>query len=69
MGPLELIDMAGIDIELAVMEVLYKETGDPKYRPATLLRDMVRMGWLGRKSGKGFYIYNADGSRIPNPDL
>jgi len=69
MGPLELIDMAGIDIELAVMEVLYKETGDPKYRPATLLRDMVRMGWLGRKSGKGFYVYNADGTRTPNPDL
>lgn len=69
MGPLELIDMAGIDIELAVMEVLYNETGDPKYRPATLLRDMVRMGWLGRKAGKGFYIYNADGSRTVNPAL
>lgn len=67
MGPLELIDMAGIDIELAVMEVLYNETGDPKYRPATLLRDMVRMGWLGRKTGKGFYIYHADGTRTPNP--
>lgn len=69
MGPLELIDMAGIDIELAVMEVLYSETGDPKYRPATLLRDMVRMGWLGRKTGKGFYIYNADGTRVSNPAL
>ncbi len=69
MGPLELIDMAGIDIELAVMEVLYNETGDPKYRPATLLRDMVRMGWLGRKTGKGFYIYNADGTRTVNPAL
>lgn len=69
MGPLELIDMAGIDIELAVMEVLYKETGDPKYRPATLLRDMVRMGWLGRKSGKGFYIYHEDGTRTVNPAL
>lgn len=69
MGPLELIDMAGIDIELAVMEVLYRESGDPKYRPATLLRDMVRMGWLGRKTGKGFYVYNADGTRTPNPAL
>lgn len=69
MGPLELIDMAGIDIELAVMEVLYAETGDPKYRPATLLRDMVRMGWLGRKAGKGFYVYNPDGTRTPNPAL
>lgn len=69
MGPLELIDMAGIDIELAVMEVLYAETGDPKYRPATLLRDMVRMGWLGRKTGKGFYVYNPDGTRTPNPAL
>jgi len=69
MGPLELIDMAGIDIELAVMEVLYTETGDPKYRPAMLLRDMIRMGWLGRKSGKGFYIYNEDGTKTPNPVL
>ena len=69
MGPLELIDMAGIDIELAVMEVLYKETGDPKYRPATLLRAMVRLGWLGRKSGKGVDVYNSDGTRTPNPGL
>jgi len=69
MGPLELIDLAGIDIELAVMEVLYTETGDPKYRPATLLRNMVRMNWLGRKTGIGFYVYNADGTRTPNPNL
>ena len=69
MGPLELIDMAGIDIELAVMEVLYNETGDPKYRPALLLRNMVRLGWLGRKTGIGFYIYNDDGTRTPNPSL
>ena len=69
MGPLELIDMAGIDIELAVMEVLYAETGDQKYRPATLLRNMVRMNWLGRKTGKGFYVYHADGTRTVNPDL
>lgn len=69
MGPLELIDMAGIDIELAVMETLYKETGDSKYRPSILLRNMVRMNWLGRKTGKGFYIYHPDGTRTPNPDL
>ena len=69
MGPLELIDMAGIDIELAVMEVLYAQTGDPKYRPSGLLRDMVRMGWLGRKTGKGFYLYHEDGSKTPNSAL
>lgn len=69
MGPLELIDMAGIDIELAVMEVLYAETGDPKYRPAPLLRNMVRTGWLGRKTGTGFYIYHKDGTRSVNPNL
>lgn len=69
MGPLELIDMAGIDIELAVMEVLYSETGDSKYRPQTLLRNMVRAGYLGRKTGKGFYVYPENGEKYPNPDL
>ena len=69
MGPLELIDMAGIDIELAAMETIYRETGDPKYRPTQLLRNMVRLGWLGRKTGKGFYIYHPDGTREVNPDL
>jgi len=69
MGPLELIDMAGIDIELAAMETIYRETGDPKYRPTQLLRNMVRMGWIGRKAGKGFYIYHPDGTRTVNPDL
>ncbi len=69
MGPLELLDMAGLDVELAVMEVLYRETGDPKYRPAGLLRDMVRIGWLGRKTGIGFYVYHEDGTREPNPAL
>lgn len=67
MGPFELLDMAGIDVEYAVMQVLYTETGDPKYRPAPLLRKMVRAGYLGKKKGKGFYIYNNDGSKIPNP--
>lgn len=57
MGPCELIDMAGIDIELAVMETIYADTGDSKYRPSPLLRRMVEAGRLGRKSGKGFYDY------------
>lgn len=69
MGPLELMDMAGIDVELAVMEVLYKETGDQKYRPCKLLKDMVRLGYLGRKTGRGFYIYHEDGTREVNDEL
>lgn len=69
MGPLELMDMAGIDVELAVMEVLYRETGDPKYRPCKLLKDMVRLGFLGKKTGRGFYIYNEDGTRQPNWEI
>ena len=64
MGPLELGDLVGLDIVLAIMEVLYKETGDSKYRPAPLLRKMVRAKKLGIKTGIGFYNY-ADGGKVP----
>lgn len=58
MGPLELIDLIGLDTELSVDETLYEETKDPKYAPPALLRRMVAAGWLGRKTRKGFYEYN-----------
>ena len=58
MGPLALGDLVGLDVCLAIMDTLYNETHDPKYRASLLLRKMVRAGHLGRKTGKGFFDYN-----------
>ena len=69
MGPLELGDFIGLDICLAIMDVLYNETGDSKYRACPLLRKMVRAGHLGAKSGRGFYVYNADRTKTPVDQL
>ena len=60
MGPLELADFIGLDTCLAVMQVLYDGLADTKYRPCPLLVKYVEAGWLGRKSGKGFYVYSGD---------
>ncbi len=56
-GPLALADLIGLDVTLSVLSVLYAEHGDPKFRPAPLLKEMVRAGNLGRKTGKGFFEY------------
>ena len=69
MGPLELGDFVGLDVVLAIMDDLYNETGDSKYRACPSIRKMVRGGNLGRKSGRGFYVYNADGTKTPVDEL
>jgi 3-hydroxybutyryl-CoA dehydrogenase len=57
MGPLALADLIGLDTVLAIMEVIQREMGDTKYRPASLLKEMVGAGYLGRKTKRGFYSY------------
>ncbi len=69
MGPLELGDFIGLDVCLAIMDVLYTETGDSKYRACPTLRKMVRGENLGRKTGRGFYVYNDDGTKTPVDEL
>jgi 3-hydroxybutyryl-CoA dehydrogenase len=59
MGPLELADFIGLDVCVNILDVLYTGFGDPKYRACPLLRKMVAAGWLGRKSGRGFYSYGS----------
>lgn len=63
MGPLALADLVGLDVVLSILEVMHRELGDPKYRPCPLLRNMVRAGLLGRKTGKGFYDYSDASSK------
>jgi 3-hydroxybutyryl-CoA dehydrogenase len=58
LGPLALADLIGLDVLLAIMETLQRDLGDDKYRPAPLLRRMVDAGWLGKKTGRGFYLYD-----------
>lgn len=57
MGPLQLADFIGLDTCLYIMEILHEGFGDSKYRPCPLLRNYVAAGWLGRKTGRGFYVY------------
>jgi len=64
MGPLELADFIGLDTLLAIGEVLHRDFGDDKYRPPVLLRNMVAAGWHGKKTGRGFYTYDAQGQKM-----
>jgi 3-hydroxybutyryl-CoA dehydrogenase len=65
MGPLELSDLIGLDTVLAIADVLHREIGDDKYRAPTLLRNLVAAGWYGKKTGRGFYVYDETGGKKP----
>jgi 3-hydroxybutyryl-CoA dehydrogenase len=64
MGPLELADLIGLDTVLAIADVLHRDIGDPKYRAPTNLKNLVAAGWLGKKTGRGFYRYDEKGQRV-----
>jgi 3-hydroxybutyryl-CoA dehydrogenase len=64
MGPLELADFVGLDTLLAIAEVLHRDFGDDKYRPPVLLRNLVAAGWYGKKTGRGFYVYDDKGEKL-----
>jgi 3-hydroxybutyryl-CoA dehydrogenase len=63
LGPLELADLIGLDTVLSIAEILQRDFGDPKYRPCAHLRNLVQAGLLGKKTGRGFYTYDADGKK------
>jgi 3-hydroxybutyryl-CoA dehydrogenase len=64
MGPLELADLIGLDTVLAIAEVLHRDIGDDKYRAASILRNLVAAGWLGKKTKRGFYTYDDKGQKV-----
>lgn len=63
LGPLELADLIGLDTVLSIAEILHRDFGDPKYRPSPILRNLVQAGLLGRKTGRGFYVYDQHGKK------
>jgi 3-hydroxybutyryl-CoA dehydrogenase len=63
LGPLELADLIGLDTVLSIAEIMQRDFGDPKYRPCAMLRNLVQAGLLGRKSGRGFYVYDEHGQK------
>ncbi|HWP07887.1 MAG TPA: 3-hydroxyacyl-CoA dehydrogenase NAD-binding domain-containing protein [Polyangiaceae bacterium] len=64
LGPLELADLIGLDTVLSICEILHRDLGDDKYRPASTLRNLVTAGWLGKKTARGFYRYDTQGNRL-----
>jgi 3-hydroxybutyryl-CoA dehydrogenase len=68
LGPLELADLIGLDTVLSIAEILHRDFGDPKYRPCPMLRNLVEAGLLGRKTGRGFYVYDQAGAKAPPSD-